>query len=162
MLKAIAATYVCLVTRHGCVHTSPWTGILRSPWRSHPYQVFNWKRHIKVPQSWCCGVWVADRHKFWGLIGLHNLTNVDWARKFVEITKTTWVGAFYDYDSAMHQLQHALCRYCTNMHQLFQISWWQYIPIKLVNGNCHSRSRVQSSLSATQQVPQTLTVTGSQ
>ena len=105
-------------------------------------------------------VWVVDRHKCWGLIGLHNLTNVDWARKFVEITKTTWVGAFYNYDSAMHQLQHALCRYCTNMHQLFQISWWQYIPIKLVNGNCHSRSRVQSSLSATQQVPQILMVTG--
>ena len=36
-----------------------------------------------------------------------NLSNVDWARKFVDITKTTWVGAymkFYDDDSAMHQL----------------------------------------------------------
>ena len=96
-------------------------------------------------------VWVADRHKCWGFTRLHNLSNIDWARKFVDTTKTTWVGAYmklYDDDSAMHQL--------------LQISWWQSIPIKLVNGNCHSRSGVQSSLSATQQVPQTLTVTGSQ
>ena len=37
-------------------------------------------------------VWVVDRHKCWWLTGLHNLSNVDWARKFVDITKTTWVG----------------------------------------------------------------------
>ena len=80
-------------------------------------------------------VWVVDHHKCWGLTGLYNLCNVDWARTFVDITKTTWIGAYmklYDDDSAMHQL--------------FQISWWQYIPIKLVNGTCHIRSRVQSSL----------------
>ena len=154
---------MCLVTRHGCVHTSPWTGILRSPWRSHPYQVFNWKRHIKVPQSWCCGASVSG----WSsqMLRAHRTPQLNKCWLGQEICgnqKTTWVGAFYNDDSAMHQLQHALCRYCTNMHPLFQISWWQYIPIKLVNGNCHSRSRVQSSLSATQQVPQTLTATGSQ
>ena len=89
---------------------------------------------------------VVGRHKCRGLTGLHNLSNVDWTRTFVDITKTTWVGAymkFYDDDSVLVTI---------------------LIPIKLyiVNGNCHSRSRVQSSLSAPQQVPQTLTVTGSQ
>ena len=157
---------MCLVTRHGCVRICSYFLELVS-WghlEDHIHIKFltgkgiQKYRRVDVVER----VWVVDRHKCWGLIGLHNLTNVDWARKFVEITKTTWVGAFYYYDSAMHQLQHALCRNCTNMHQLFHISWWQYIPIKLVNGNCHSRSRAQSSSSATQQVPQTLTVTGSQ
>ena len=83
---------------------------------------------------------MVDRHKFRGLTGLHNLSNVDWARKFVDITKTTWVGAymkFYDDDSATNCFRHL---------------GDNHIPIKLVTGNCHSRSRVQSSLSATQQV----------
>ena len=157
MLKAIAATYMCLVTRHGCVHTSPWTGILRSPWRLHPSQAFNWKRH-KVPQSWCCGASVSGCSS--QMLRAHRTPqlnyNVDWARKFVDITKTTWVGAYISFMTMTLP-----CTNC-NMHQLLQISWWQYLPIKLVNGNCHSRSRLQSSLSATQQVPQTLTVTGSQ
>ena len=92
---------------------------------------------------------VVGRHKCWRFTGLHNLSIVDWTRTFVDITKTTWVGAymkFYDDDSVTN------CSYT-----LVTI----LIPIKLVNGNCHIRSRVQSSLSAPQHVPQTLTVTGS-
>ena len=37
---------------------------------------------------------MVGRHKCRGLTGLHNLSNVDWTRTFVDITKTTRVGAY--------------------------------------------------------------------
>ena len=52
---------------------------------------------------------VVGRHKCRGLTGLHNLSNVDWTRTFVDITKTTWLGAymkFYDDNSVTNCFIH--------------------------------------------------------
>ena len=153
--------HVCLVTRHGCAHTSPWTGILRSPWWSHPSQVVNFTFcvetvQLKLPLP-SLSAYITECE--WLIV-----TNVEGSPDSTTYLMLTGPGNLW-ISPRRPGLVHTwsfmtMTLLCTNCFRY--ISWWQYIPIKLVNGNCHSRSRVQSSLSATQQVPQTLTVTGSQ